>query len=166
MQNNTATGNGGALYLSADAEVTTDNLDMQGNSAGGNGGAIYLQGMEMTLDSGDVFKNNTAGGHGGAIYLVYVTNKDNSRTGAVLNATDVVFDGNSAMAGGAISARSSCVVNLNGTTLTNNSVTGFQNIKTGALQVDHHEAADIHFIFHNKHFFHCSTPYVAQDFHS
>ncbi len=121
---NSATGNGGALYLGG-AEVTTDNLDMQNNSASGNGGALYLMGREMTVDSGDTFKNNSAGGHGGAIYLVYKTNTDKTRTGATLNATDVTFEGNTAMAGGAISARSACIVNLDGTTLKNNSVTGF-----------------------------------------
>ncbi len=123
---NHADSHGGALYNS-NATVTTEKLTMTGNSAGGNGGAIYLLGKEMSVDSTYTFKNNSAGGHGGAIYLTYKTNSDNSRTGAVLNATDVIFEGNTAMTGGAISARSVCVVNLDGTILKDNSVTGFQN---------------------------------------
>lgn len=121
---NTSTGNAGALYVAAD-RLTSSNLDFTGNTAAGNGGALYATAVELNVDSQWTFSGNTAGGHGGAIYLVYKTNADNTRTGAVLNATDVTFDGNTAMAGGAVSARSACTVNMNGTILTNNTVSGF-----------------------------------------
>ena len=126
LAENHANGHAGALYIN-DANMATESLTMTGNSAGSNGGAVYLIGREMTVTSKDVFKNNSAGGHGGAFYVVYKTNADNTRTGAVLNANGTLFEGNTAMAGGAISVRSASTANLNGATLLNNAVTGFQD---------------------------------------
>lgn len=125
FDSNHADGNAGALYI-ANAQATIENLDMFNNSANGNGGAIYLQGKEMNIDSTYTFKNNSAGGHGGAFYLTYAT-VDNVRVGAVLNANGVTFEGNSAMAGGAISARTSCQANLTDCVLSGNTVEGYVN---------------------------------------
>lgn len=117
---NHADGNGGALML-AKATVTTDQLDMQNNSAGGNGGAVYLQATQMNIDEDDVFKGNTADGHGGVFYLTYSGND-----GASLIGTNAVLENNTAKAGGAISSRSYCNVELTGGSLKNNSATAPQ----------------------------------------
>ena len=38
---------------------------------------------------------------------------------------------------------------------------GFNDIIACTLQIDHHKAADIQFIFHNQNFFHVSTSHVS-----
>ena len=40
--------------------------------------------------------------------------------------------------------------------------TGLDHIVAGTLQIDHHKAADIDFIFHNQNFFHNSTSFIFQ----
>lgn len=134
-------GHGGALYIDK-VDVEMDNLDFYNNSAAGNAGAIYVNAVELNLDSAYEFDGNTAGNHGGSIYLTYKT-VDDVKIGAVLNATDVTFKNGSALAGGAISARTATEVHLNGGSLTNNSATGTENdpLGGGALYVGYGKAS-------------------------
>ncbi len=123
-------GNGGALYI-YDANVTFSNVDFEGNSAENHAGAVYLGVSDISIDSSCSFTGNSAGKHGGALYLTYKTNSDSTKDGAVLNATGVNFENNSAMAGGAVSARTSCTANLNGVTLKDNSAEGYEGKNDG-----------------------------------
>lgn len=124
IKNSTGSGgNAGALYISA-VPVTFDNVDFVDNRADNNGGAVYLQGIQLEIDSKCRFEGNTALGHGGAFYLTYTSNSDNTKNGAVLTANGTVFQGNTALAGGAISARTACKADLTDVTLTENSATG------------------------------------------
>ena len=123
-------GNGGAHYL-YEANVTYDNVDFTGNHADNHAGAVYQGISPLTIDSSCEFNGNTAGNHGGAFYLTYKTLTDGTRQGAVLNATDVSFKNNSAMAGGAISIRSSCEGIINGGEFIENSVAGYLDKNDG-----------------------------------
>ncbi len=123
-------GNGGAHYL-YEANVTYDNVDFTANHAENHAGAVYLGVSELTLDSSCEFNDNSADNHGGAFYLTYKTLTDNTKQGAVLNLTDVSFKNNSALAGGAISIRSSCEANINGGEFVGNSVAGYADKNDG-----------------------------------
>ncbi len=116
-------GNGGAIYIN-DAQVSFDNLDFEGNSADNHAGAVYACATDLTLNSSFSFVGNSAKNHGGALYLTYKTNSDKTKDGAILTATGVTFENNSAMAGGAISARTDCGANLDSVILKGNSVEG------------------------------------------
>ena len=115
LSNNSAVGNGGAIYLSAGSQVWMDDYSstlpsVMGNSAT-NGGAIYaLNSPRVECDGaqfGGIGVGNTAtAGSGGAIYL-------NTST---FTADNCVFRGNQALGGngGAIAAVDS-TVNLGAT---------------------------------------------------
>lgn len=79
--NNTAGGDGGAIYISkldgstsgqstVNINATTGDFIFSGNSAGGKGGAIYNDGvLNLNAEGGDIiFANNTAGGKSNDIY--------------------------------------------------------------------------------------------------
>ena len=104
-------GNGGALYT-YDAMLTVSNVEMYQNQAANNGGALYLGGNDITLDSSCEFIGNSAGGHGGAIYATYETLSESERIGTKLTVNGVLFKSNTALAGGAISARSESVLDF------------------------------------------------------
>ena len=122
LTSNGGGGNGGALYM-FEADVTFDNVVFKNNSAANHAGAIYLGASPLTLDSTCEFTSNTAVNHGGAIYMTYKT-VDGVKYGSVLNATDVNFENNSAVAGGAVSIRSACQADITGGKLTGNSASG------------------------------------------
>ncbi len=123
-------GNGGAHYL-YEANVTYDNVDFTGNHSENHAGAVYLGVSELTVDSSCEFTGNSADNHGGAFYLTYKTLADKTRQGAILNLTDVSFKNNSAMAGGAISIRSSCEAKINGSEFIGNSAAGYLDKNDG-----------------------------------
>ncbi len=113
-------GNGGAVYYSK-AKLTLKNVEFKNNSAQFNAGAIYLNSSTITLDSTCTFSGNTAGNHGGALYLTYSTAEDGTKNGSVLKAENVVFEENSALAGGAISGRSASDITLKNVSFIGNS---------------------------------------------
>ncbi len=123
-------GNGGAMYI-YNANISFSNLDFTDNSADNHAGAVYLSATDLTIDSSFSFVGNSAKKHGGAFYLTYKTNSDGTKDGAILTATGVTFENNSAMAGGAISARTSCGANLDSVTLKGNSVEGYEGKNDG-----------------------------------
>jgi len=67
LVSNTATNQGGGLYLSMMLQGGNDIF--AGNSAGGNGGAIYASG-NLTLTDSAIY-SNTAGGQGGGLFDDY-----------------------------------------------------------------------------------------------
>lgn len=118
---------GGAVFIQK-GTFTAKNTEFSGNSSEmtaddkrGNGGAVSIEGGKLITDANTSFKANTAEAHGGAVYVSYFTNEDSSRTVGSFEATGGIFEGNSAVVGGAISARTGCITTLNGTTLKNNS---------------------------------------------
>ena len=113
-------GNGGAIYYSL-AKLTLKNASFNNNSADNNAGAVYQHASSMTLDNTCSFTGNKAAAHGGAFYLTYSTNADGTKNGSVLNVENTEFKGNSALAGGAISARSVSDLILNKVTFKENS---------------------------------------------
>ncbi len=122
-------GNGGALYINV-ANVSFKNVDFDNNSAENHAGAAYVCASDLTVDSSCSFTGNSAVNHGGAFYLTYRT-VDGVKDGAILTATGVSFENNSAMAGGAISARTDCGANLDSVTFKGNSVEGYANKADG-----------------------------------
>ena len=66
--NNSADGNGGALYLKQNRGTSISNTTFYGNSAGGYGGAISTTGTASVLLSGVTMAGNYAAAGGGAIY--------------------------------------------------------------------------------------------------
>ena len=72
FQNNTAAGNGGAVFINATDEVRVENCTFNNNSAVNNGGAIYIAcGSENTEVNftGCTFDSNSAQKLGGAVSL-------------------------------------------------------------------------------------------------
>ena len=122
---------GGVVYVYNGAAVNLNGATFTKNSATKDGGAIYNSGGALTGTGANVFTENTAANHGGAIYVSYTTNTDGTKNGGVLTMTGGTFDKNVAVAGGAISARSSCVLNLTGTTFTENEATSDKNSEGG-----------------------------------
>ncbi len=112
MDENLSGGNGGAVYY-AKANLTLNNVDFYNNTADNNAGAIYQNASTLKLDSTCDFIGNKAGNHGGALYLTYTSNEDGTKTGSVLNAQNVTFKNNSALAGGAVSGRTATDITLN-----------------------------------------------------
>lgn len=114
-----SSGNGGAVYY-AQSTLTMKNVKFIGNTAENNAGAVYMNSATLHLDDTCEFDGNTAGNHGGALYLTYKTLEDGTREGSVLTAKDGAFKNNSALAGGAISARSESDISFTNVKFTNN----------------------------------------------
>ena len=127
LTENSATSNGGAIYVNG-TTTTIKDTTFTGNNSSSNGGAIDFVAGEATISGDTTFKNNTAVKHGGAIYLVYTTQKDENDKDVTIPGTLTMngglFEGNSAMGGGAVSVRSACTANFNGTQFIKNSVEG------------------------------------------
>ncbi|QEL13436.1 beta strand repeat-containing protein [Limnoglobus roseus] len=119
FQNNTATGNGGAIAHKgvdfARSQFIRHSL-FTGNQAGGTGGAIYYSqdltvipanGLNVALNIvNDTFTGNQAGTSGGAISVQQNENiGQNNRTGAAIDF--VTITGNSAAFGGGVAGASS-----------------------------------------------------------
>lgn len=121
---------GGAIYNPQGTLTIKDTTFMQNtavkdsNSSNGNGGAICVVGGTVTGTGNNLFDANSAENHGGAVYVSYINNDDATKTGGIFTLTDGALKNNSALAGGAISSRTSCEVTLTGTELSNNEATG------------------------------------------
>ena len=113
-------GHAGALYAFG-ITLAMSGVDFTNNTSENNGGALYIGSVDLTLDSTVLFEGNSATNHGGAIYVTY-HNDGETKTGGKINATGVRFINNTAIAGGAISARSESVVILTNVTFTQNTV--------------------------------------------
>ena len=112
FQDNTATGDGGALYT-VDSTVALAG-SMTGNSAGGNGGGIAASGGSLVLD-GLVLIGNTAQAHGGALYR--------SGGNLTLSGNQVMTNTATTGSGGGIAVTGAGTVNLAGVTWLNNQAT-------------------------------------------
>ena len=112
----------GAMYLYDAKSVSLTNVSFIGNKAtDGNGGAIYMNAIKLDLASGVIFKDNSAANHGGAIYASYITRAEDSFDGAELNIDGVSFENNTALFGGAISARAHSVLTVKNASFKGNS---------------------------------------------
>ncbi|MCM1265992.1 MAG: hypothetical protein NC200_07315, partial [Candidatus Gastranaerophilales bacterium] len=71
ISNNTSKGNGGAIYTTDDAQVEFVNVDFKSNNSEGNGGAIYTNtNITVSANNGSsTFENNNANGENNAIYV-------------------------------------------------------------------------------------------------
>ena len=126
FDSNSSTTNGGAVYFDK-IDVTFDNVDFTNNTAGNHAGAVYLNGCDLTVNSSCEFTGNKAAMHGGAFYLTYTTISETEKDGAVLTANNVTFKNNSAVAGGAISARTACEAILDNVIFEGNTVSGYES---------------------------------------
>jgi hypothetical protein len=132
FEENSSTGNAGALSVFSSDIDLIDHVNFLFNSASTNGGAIGIGGAGAgTIDviSNSTFANNTAGSRGGAIAdtLSGNTNTD-SLIGLISNST---FYQNTASLGGAIDFNISAV-NIHNSTFTNN----LANSIGGALNIN------------------------------
>ncbi len=119
FENNEA-GNGGAFYIYDSKKVTLSHVDFLNNkTTTGNGGAIYFNAIKLTLDSTVRFIGNSSVNHGGAIYASYITRDEETRDGAELVVDGAVFENNTALTGGAISARTASTVTIKNTSFNN-----------------------------------------------
>jgi len=97
LQDNEASGNGGALAALSDAATIRDRIlmedtDLYGNTALINGGGIFAVGAQLDIVGGEFRDNEALAGAGGAVYL----------DSASLISSDVLLRENSALGGGAI----------------------------------------------------------------
>lgn len=71
VSQNTSQGDGGAVYVTDDAQVEFVNVDFTSNSSEGNGGAIYTNtNITVSANNGSsTFEGNTANGESNAIYV-------------------------------------------------------------------------------------------------
>ena len=91
-----AAGDGGALYVGSQAQVTLVDSTFHNNSADNNGGAVYLGPQAELTVNGDTYTSNYAAADGGAIYV---------GPDAVADVTDTEFsDNEAAYAGAALAA--------------------------------------------------------------
>lgn len=116
-------GNGGAIHT-RDVSIIIKNTTLDGNSAENNGGGIYQVAISLKLEADVSFKNNAAAVHGGAIYISYATQEDGTKKGAVLEINGTSFEKNTALSGGAISARSESKLTVVGSSFVGNSTPG------------------------------------------
>lgn len=73
INNNTLTGEGGAIAATYDIstpDINISNATLQSNAAGGNGGAIYLDAGTLDVNGWWDVQSNHAAGNGGAIAVV------------------------------------------------------------------------------------------------
>ena len=76
---NSASGNGGAIYATGSSDIIISDGTFITNDAGGSGGAIYDDSTFQLLISGSAFGDDTASsGSGGAIYSATTTSIDTS----------------------------------------------------------------------------------------
>ncbi len=100
FRDNTASTDGGAIYITDGTLDFTESWDLRWNHADGNGGAIAVVGtadLDMYAESGNSYLGvNTAGGNGGALY---VGNSD-SVTMRASDGNQINFNTNSATGNG------------------------------------------------------------------
>jgi len=142
---NSASGNGGGVYVASGATGTIVGGVIDENSAGGDGGGVYLDGNGVSLD-GVSLTGNVASGNGGGVYVRRTTS---TLTNLVVTGNDAVegggaylhvaangcdlsggsFDGNSASTGGAV------YVSASGNDLSGGSFDGNSASTGGAVYV-------------------------------
>ncbi|MEE4161010.1 MAG: choice-of-anchor Q domain-containing protein [Woeseiaceae bacterium] len=100
---NTADGNGGAIYIRSPAVegIYLEDLTFDGNSAGGSGGAAYVEGRwvgtPLSFNNIDFF-NNTAQGSGGALYAGgFDVSTPGSDRASSISLNDITFLGNDSL---------------------------------------------------------------------
>lgn len=119
FQSNVAIGNGGAIYCYTASQLTVKNCDFilnQTQSTAQGGGAVYLTNATANISDSTFNGNIAVQKNGGAI---------GAYSGAILNVTNTVFDGNktenSAENGGGAMYLSGAIVTLDSCTFKNNS---------------------------------------------
>lgn len=126
INNNTAVGQGGAIYIrkntNADTYIVQAEINggtISDNNAGGNGGAFYLSGKEVDFTmNGGIISNNSTLKSGGSLYLGPTASGSGS---AYINGGEIT--GNTASEqGGAMYVNSGNVTISNGTITKNQSV--------------------------------------------
>ena len=106
-------GDGGALHVSGNAEVTLDGMSLDGNHATGNGGGIYAENATVTFNNNTTrssyVSNNRADGSGGGIYANNATVTWNE----VAPKTDTLTANTAGSNGGAIALVNNASLTLN-----------------------------------------------------
>ncbi len=129
--NHHANSNGGALYLNQ-STVTLDNVKFNKNNANNHGGAVDVIGANVTAINNCEFNENTAANHAGAVYVVYTKPEGaTENVNGFFDMTGGSFTKNTALGGGAASIRTGCEAVFNGTTFTENSVSGYADKNDG-----------------------------------
>lgn len=152
---NTATGDGGAIYIaSGSSGTTTIGGTITGNTAGGHGGAIYTNGFALQV--GGTITENSANGNGGAIFAnsAYTSSasgttiKNNAKiqnNRAGMNGGAVYLAGNKLNIGGTNTEITGNVATLNGgavyisggtTTISGGAITGNSGADGGVSGVE------------------------------
>lgn len=88
ITNCTSTGNGGALDIEGDADVTLNDITASGNRSGTSGGFMYHKTATVKLYNSTIRNNTTEAGSGGAVYAQ-----------GPITVYNVLFEGNGAPAG-------------------------------------------------------------------
>ena len=121
VNNNTAAGDGGAIKIASPAtDVNIGTLSADGNKSDGNGGAIYIEKGKLTV--GTATLNNNEATNGGALNIV---------TGATVTVTTLNASGNKATDGGAAYVNGSSLTVTGTATLNENVASG----SGGALRI-------------------------------
>ncbi|MDQ4122566.1 MAG: hypothetical protein M3209_14100 [Acidobacteriota bacterium] len=125
---NSATLDGGGIYVSTGDSLTINNSTISGNNATGDGGGIYGNASSTVSVSNTTVSNNTAGKNGGGAY---------SDDGSTLTVSGSIFSGNTAQtptsdAGGGGIYIDSANFNLTDSTIRNN----ISNLNGGGLAFD------------------------------
>jgi CSLREA domain-containing protein len=129
---NTATGDGGALFLSYPSKLAISDSTFEGNTALGSGGAVYLEGRgrgTKDLSLSGTFTGNAARSAGGGVFVRTTSNGIKDATLAVDGAT---FTQNSAGVGGALAVSDGTVSITGGTFAANEARTGAGGAITAA----------------------------------
>ena len=69
LSSNTATSNGGGLYIGSGGFLTMNSGTVSGNTATVDGGGVYIASDGSLTMNGSTITSNTSGGNGGGIYL-------------------------------------------------------------------------------------------------
>ena len=69
VSSNTATSNGGGLYIGSGGFLTMNSGTVSGNTATVDGGGVYIASEGSLTMNGSTITGNTSGGNGGGIYL-------------------------------------------------------------------------------------------------
>lgn len=102
VSGNTATVNGGGVYIASDGSLTMNGSTITSNTSGGNGGGIYLDTpRSFIMNAGEVSRNSVGiDKKGGGICCVASTQESESTNSVVLNGGLII--GNEAKYGGGI----------------------------------------------------------------
>jgi hypothetical protein len=125
IRNNTATGNGGGVYVrGSNVTLFISGGTISDNTTTGSGGGVNVEGLVGTLTiSGGTISNNTATGNGGGVYF------STSFSGGTLTISGGTISGNRAGNGGGVFftnawGGNSGLLTISGGTISNNTATG------------------------------------------